>query len=67
MSERPFLQVIKGDATPEEIAAIIAVIASAPSAAPAEPEKPRSAWTDRSRLHRRPLHPGPGAWRYGGF
>ncbi|GAA3235428.1 acyl-CoA carboxylase subunit epsilon [Actinocorallia longicatena] len=63
MSERPFLQVVKGDATPEEIAALIAVISARAAAAAPAPEKRGSAWTDRSRLARRPLRHGPGAWR----
>ncbi|WP_106403502.1 acyl-CoA carboxylase subunit epsilon [Actinocorallia populi] len=63
MSERPFLQVVKGDATPEEIAALIAVVSARSAGAPAAPARRPSAWTDRSRLVRRPLRPGPGAWR----
>lgn len=64
MSERPFLQIVKGDATPEEIAALIAVVsARAAGGAAAPPARRRSAWTDRSRLARRPLRPGPGAWK----
>jgi hypothetical protein len=64
MSEKPFLQVVRGDATPEEIAAIVAVIAARAAAVPAEaPPAPTSQWSERSRLVRRPLHPGPGAWR----
>ena len=62
---RPALRVIRGDATPEEIAAVIAVllaraaaVADASAAAP-----PPSAWADRGRLVRRPLFPGPDAWR----
>jgi hypothetical protein len=63
-SGRPVLRVVRGDATPEEIAAVVAVVLSraavtdAPSAGPAP-----SAWADRSRLLRRPVHPGPDAWR----
>ena len=60
----PVLRVIRGDATPEEIAALLAVLMSRTAAS--EPEAPspvRSAWSDRSRLVRRPLHPGPGGWR----
>ena len=42
--KRPFLQVVRGDATPEEVAALVAVIASMSGVtAPAEP-KPRSTW-----------------------
>ncbi|GAA0959186.1 acyl-CoA carboxylase subunit epsilon [Actinocorallia libanotica] len=63
MSERPFLQVVKGDATPEEIAALVAVLSARPSGAAAPEARRPSAWTDRSRLARRPLRSGPGAWR----
>jgi hypothetical protein len=60
----PVLRVIRGDATPEEIAALVAVLMSrAAASAPEAPSPARSAWSDRSRLVRRPLHPGPGAWR----
>jgi hypothetical protein len=67
----PVLRVVRGDATPEEIAALVAVLvarsgrsgrdgvgAARRSARPAP-----GAWSDRSRQLRRPLHPGPGAWR----
>jgi len=60
--EKPFLQVVRGDATPEEIAALVAVIAAlGPSTRPAP--RPRSSWADPVRSLRTPLHPGPGAWR----
>ena len=62
---RPVLRVIRGDATPEEIAAVIAVLlarSGAPDAAPAAAPRP-SAWADRGRLVRRPVFPGPDAWR----
>ena len=61
----PPLRVIRGDATPEEIAALVAVLLSrsvGDSGSSAPPPR-RSAWSDRSRLLRRPLHPAPGAWR----
>ena len=60
----PFLRVVKGDASPEEIAAL--VIALAALRADSEPEGPttsRSVWSDRSRLLRSPVHPSPGGWR----
>lgn len=66
MSERPFLQVVRGDATPEEIAALVAVLtarARAAEAARATPPQRRSAWADHSRRLRRPLPHGPGTWR----
>jgi hypothetical protein len=61
----PVLRVIRGDATPEEIAALVAVAMSRAAAASAAqaPSQARSAWSDRSRLVRSPLSPGPGAWR----
>jgi acyl-CoA carboxylase epsilon subunit len=61
----PVLRVICGNATPEEIAAVVAVLLSRAGVADASPpDRPApSAWADRSRLLRRPLFPGPDAWR----
>ena len=62
----PVLRVIRGDATPEEVAALVAVLmsrAAAAASAQQAPSQARSAWSDRSRLVRGPLSPGPGAWR----
>jgi acyl-CoA carboxylase epsilon subunit len=62
---RPLLRVVRGDATPEEIAALVAVLAArgGESDAPAQPRSVKNTWSDRSRLLRRPLATGPGAWR----
>jgi hypothetical protein len=60
----PVLRVIRGDATPEEIAAVVAVLLSRPAVADGPAARPvPSAWADRSRLLRRPLFSGPDAWR----
>jgi len=60
----PVLRVIRGDATPEEIAAVVAVLLSRRAVADGPAARPvPSAWADRSRLLRRPLFPGPDAWR----
>jgi hypothetical protein len=62
--ERPPLISIRGDASPEEVAAVIAVfqaIASAAASAAPAPRR-RSQWSDPSRMHRRPLAHGPGGW-----
>jgi len=59
--------VVRGDATPEEIAAVLAVLLSRPGAEAPPPRQAPSAWSDRSRLLRRPLFPGPGAWRRSGL
>jgi hypothetical protein len=64
----PFLQVVRGDATAEEIAALVATltaVAAARSRA-AEETKPapvRSHWNAQARLLRAPVHPAAGAWR----
>ena len=65
----PVLRVIRGDATPEEIAAVVAVLLarSAASDASSSARSAPSAWAARSRLLRRPLHPGPGAWHRSGL
>jgi Acyl-CoA carboxylase epsilon subunit len=65
-ASQPGLRVVRGNATPEEIAALVAVLLAGPRAgavSPAPPRLVRSGWSDRSRQLRRPFHPGPGAWR----
>jgi Acyl-CoA carboxylase epsilon subunit len=63
----PLLRVVRGDASPEEIAGLVAVLMARSGVPGGEgrrsPRPPVSAWADRSRQLRRPLHPGPGAWR----
>jgi hypothetical protein len=69
------LRVIRGDATPEEIAALVAVVMARASASSSSSSPPRpgdrsawssarsSAWSDRTRQLRVPIRPAPGAWR----
>ena len=59
----PLLRVVRGDASPQEIAALVAVLASRAAVAEVAPEPTRSAWSNRSAVLRRPVFPGPGAWR----
>jgi hypothetical protein len=59
------LHVVKGDPTPEELAALVAVI-SAKAAAAGEPGRP-STWAAYWRSVREPLRPGRGAWRASGL
>lgn len=62
---RPVLRIVRGEPSDEELAALVAVLsirAGAAAAAPATTEAP-SVWRDRSALLRKPVHPGPGAWR----
>jgi hypothetical protein len=64
---RPVLRVISGNPSAEELAALIAVVA-ARGAGAAEPDPaPPSPWTTRASSLRRPLVPGPGAWRASGL
>jgi hypothetical protein len=55
------LRVVRGDATPEEVAALVAVLAARPAATPAATPEP-SAWS-RPRPRAALPPPGPGAWR----
>ncbi len=65
--DRPVLRVVHGDATPEEVAALVAVIASMSGGAePARP-KPRSTWAHPARGVRTVHRHGEGAWRASGL
>lgn len=66
-SARPLLRVVRGNPSPEELAALVAVVAARGSAAPAEPTPTPSAWASRAAGLRRPLPHGPGAWRASGL
>lgn len=64
----PFLRVVRGDATQEEIAALVATLmavaaARAQSAVSAKPEPVPSNWNAAARRLRAPVHPSPGGWR----
>ncbi|WP_405056044.1 acyl-CoA carboxylase subunit epsilon [Kribbella sp. NBC_01505] len=57
------LQILKGDPTPEELAALVAVLAARPST-PAAPDTQHAGnWATYWRNARQPFHPGPGQWR----
>ena len=64
---RPVLRVVKGDLTPEELAALVAVVAArnaaAAHAAARSTQRPRSEWGHPARLVRRPHRVGPDQWR----
>ena len=60
---RPVLFAVDGDATPEEVAALVAVLQGL-AASSAPPEKPRRPeWSAPHRLVRRSLASGRGVWR----
>lgn len=61
------IKVVRGNPTPEELAAAVAVVqaraAAAAAAAPGEPSRGEE-WSDpASTVPRRIPHPGPRAWR----
>ena len=66
---RPLLRVVRGDATVEEIAALLAALATTRATARARAHRgpadglAGSGWCDRSRMLRAPMPHGPGAWR----
>ena len=64
-AERPPLRLVRGDATPEEIAAIVAVLAAAGGgeAAPGDGERRASRWAAPQGRVRPAVSHGPGAWR----
>ena len=64
----PFLRVVHGDASAEEIAALVTALtavaaARSSGAGEAEPGPVRNDWNDRARLMRSPVHPAAGGWR----
>lgn len=63
----PLLRVLKGDPTPEQLAALVAVIAASAGGDDAGEPRRRTEWAARRRLVRQPhllAHQhGPGAWR----
>ena len=68
---KPVLRVVKGDLTPEELAALVAVIAArnaaAAHAASRTKTAPRSQWGHPARVARTPHRFGPGQWRSSAF
>jgi hypothetical protein len=58
----PLLRVVKGDATPEEVAALVAVVAALGTGG--EPPRRRTPeWSAHHRKVRSSLPHGPGGWR----
>jgi hypothetical protein len=62
----PFLHVVRGDPTPDELAAVVAVLAFLGGPAAAPPRRTPE-WNAPRRLHRAPHAPGPGGWRASGL
>lgn len=62
----PLLRVVKGDATPEEIAALVAVIASMGGGEGTAPRRTPE-WSRPERRMRANHSQGPGGWRSSGL
>ena len=66
MSDDPLVRVVKGDPTPEELAALTVVVAARLAARPAEaesvPDQVRD-WSSYWRAVHAPDRPGPNRWR----
>lgn len=61
---RPLLRVVRGDPTPQELAALVAVVAACRVTAGGDrPRPPRSRWADPAARIRRRLPHGQDAWR----
>jgi acyl-CoA carboxylase epsilon subunit len=64
VTTEPILRVVKGDPTPEELAALITVVAArAATPAPAPEPDGVNNWATYWRNARTPFRPGPGRWR----
>lgn len=63
----PHLQVIRGDASPEDIASLLAVFAAVQGNAQSQEPAAIHAWNSRAATMRSFPAPGPGAWRASGM
>ena len=62
----PFLRVVRGDPTTEEVAALVVALAAVSGSATAPPPL-RSQWRNRARNIRPAIGPSAGAWRASGL
>jgi len=62
---KPVLQVIRGTPTADELAAVTVLLLGIARSQPSSPHPVRQlgGWADPALRLRRPLPPGPGAWR----
>jgi len=63
---QPFLRVVRGEPTQEELAALVAVLASVGGSGDAPP-KATPAWSAHHRKVRVTMPHGPGGWRNSGL
>jgi hypothetical protein len=63
---RPVLRIVRGDATPEELAALTAIVAASGGSSASDEDGPapvRGRWNDPAHSMRRFWPSGPGGWR----
>jgi hypothetical protein len=63
----PVLRIVNTDATPEEVAALVAVFSALGSGGGAAPKRPRPTWSNPARGVRRTHRHGADAWRASGL
>jgi hypothetical protein len=64
--EQPLLRIVKGDPTPEEVAALVSVVsamAAGAADAASKQSRPKPEWSAHHRKLRGTHRHGPGAWR----
>jgi acyl-CoA carboxylase epsilon subunit len=60
--DQPYLTIIHGEATAEEVAALVIAVATRATSTPETPRN-RETWRNPAHLMRSPFLTGPGAWR----
>jgi hypothetical protein len=59
--DAPRLRIVRGEPSPEQLAALVVVLAARGGAEP-PPDRRSRRWADRARAIGAPLRPGRGAW-----
>ncbi len=68
LSTEPLLRITKGDASPEDVGALIALFAAIGTSGDSEPANDDiHAWSSKENMFRHFPIPGPGAWRASGM
>lgn len=65
--DAPLLRIVNADATPEEIAALVAVFSTLGSDGGGSAPRRTPEWSQSARRLRRPVAHGPGGWRASGL
>ncbi|MBQ0825107.1 acyl-CoA carboxylase subunit epsilon [Streptomyces tagetis] len=56
------IKVVRGNPTPEELAAVVALLSAATTPGPGPAPRPTTSWASPRRLLRTPPGHGPGGW-----